>query len=100
MPVCVESFKPNWVATPHLLKGRIALGRIFNLVGSIIDPYMELCNSCQFNKVTFAVKGFLVESNFLWETYATSCPNHHLFLGLSCVLTASFYRFWNTLIIL
>jgi len=80
--------------------GRIALGRIFNLVGSIIDPYMELCNSCQFNKVTFAVKGFLVESNFLWETYATSCPNHHLFLGLSCVLTASFYRFWNTLIIL
>ena len=33
--------------------GTIALGRIFNLVGSIIDPYMELCNSCQFNKVTF-----------------------------------------------
>ena len=29
--------------------GRIALGRIFNVVGSIIDPYIEKANSCQFN---------------------------------------------------
>jgi F0F1-type ATP synthase beta subunit len=29
--------------------GRIALGRIFNVVGSIIDAYMELSLSSQFN---------------------------------------------------
>jgi F-type H+-transporting ATPase subunit beta len=28
--------------------GRIALGRIFNVVGSVIDRYMELALSCQF----------------------------------------------------
>ena len=33
----------------HVVVGRIALGRIFNVVGSIIDPYIEKANSCQFN---------------------------------------------------
>ena len=32
-----------------MVVGRIALGRIFNVVGSIIDRYMEFSNSCQFN---------------------------------------------------
>ena len=33
----------------YCIVGRIALGRIFNVVGSIIDRYMEFSNSCQFN---------------------------------------------------
>jgi F-type H+-transporting ATPase subunit beta len=30
--------------------GRVGLGRIFNVVGAIVDPYMELTMSCQFYK--------------------------------------------------
>ena len=28
--------------------GRVGLGRIFNVVGAVVDPYMELTQSCQF----------------------------------------------------
>jgi hypothetical protein len=28
--------------------GKLTLGRIFNVVGSVIDPYIELCVSCSF----------------------------------------------------
>ena len=64
--------------------GRIALGRIFNVVGSIIDPYMELCYSCQFNKS--------IISSILCKESSANCycpyPNHvfikasSIFIGL------------------
>jgi F-type H+-transporting ATPase subunit beta len=56
--------------------GKVTLGRIFNVVGSVIDPYIELCNSCQFNKSIFIVKGPFVESDLLDLTYALQYPNH------------------------
>ena len=43
--------------------GRIALGRIFNVVGSIIDRYMELSLSSQFNTTIPIDLGLFVESN-------------------------------------
>lgn len=43
----------------HVVVGRIALGRIFNVVGSIIDRYMELIINCQFN-TTKLYEAFLV----------------------------------------
>jgi len=56
--------------------GKVTLGRIFNVVGSVIDPYIELCNSCQFNKSIFVVKESFVESDLLDLTYALQYPNH------------------------
>jgi F0F1-type ATP synthase beta subunit len=43
--------------------GRIALGRIFNVVGSIIDRYMELSLSSQFNTTIPIDNGLFVESH-------------------------------------
>ena len=59
--------------------GRIALGRIFNVVGSIIDALMELVISCQFNtririKTTL---GVFVESHENL-TYTFTYPNHYM----------------------
>jgi F0F1-type ATP synthase beta subunit len=42
--------------------GRIALGRIFNVVGSVIDRYIELSLSSQFNVAIPADLGLFVES--------------------------------------
>jgi hypothetical protein len=56
--------------------GRVGLGRIFNVVGSIIDPYLDVVTSCQFNKSIFVVKEPFVESNLLDLTYALQYPNH------------------------
>jgi hypothetical protein len=41
---CIIMFQP--VVVPV---GRIALGRIFNVVGSVLDRYLDLCLSTQFN---------------------------------------------------
>jgi F0F1-type ATP synthase beta subunit len=43
--------------------GRIALGRIFNVVGSVIDRYMELSLSSQFATTISADFGLFVESS-------------------------------------
>jgi hypothetical protein len=61
--------------------GRIALGRIFNVVGSIIDPYMDLSLSSQFHTSCFACseqsspRGVYLESHEN-VTYTFSYPNH------------------------
>lgn len=49
--------------------GRIALGRILNVVGSIIDRYMELCNESQFNRSLISSTQHYVESNLISLTY-------------------------------
>jgi ATP synthase F1 beta subunit len=74
--------------------GRIALGRIFNVVGSVIDPYVELCHSCQFNKSTILSTSCVVESSANVETY----PNHLLTKNTSAEHLAHI-RLWNTTII-
>ena len=64
--------------------GRIALGRIFNVVGSIIDPYMELSLSSQFNTRIPIDLVTLCSShpNSFVATYTLSYPNH-IFIVLS-----------------
>jgi len=42
--------------------GRIALGRIFNVVGSVIDPYIDLSLASQFNTGIPVDSGLFVES--------------------------------------
>ena len=54
--------------------GRIALGRIFNVVGSIIDAYMELSFSSQFN-TTIPIRFSLFLSN-LADKHAVPCNIH------------------------
>ena len=54
--------------------GRIALGRIFNVSGSIIDRYMELSLSSQFNTTIPIDNGLFVESHENL-TYTLSYPN-------------------------
>ena len=60
--------------------GRIALGRIFNVVGSIIDALMELVISCQFNtririKTTFLPVFVESHENL---TYTFTYGNHYM----------------------
>ena len=60
--------------------GRIALGRIFNVVGSIIDPYMDLYLSSQFNTtIPIEIHMFLESHENL--TYTFSYPNHIFILS-------------------
>ena len=75
--------------------GRIALGRIFNVVGSIIDPYIELTLSAQFSHTTTSDLGRFVESHPSL-TYTLSYPSHILPLSL---LTTNSYPLYNTMII-
>ena len=75
--------------------GRIALGRIFNVVGSIIDPYISLSLSAQFNTLCPIDLGRFVESHPSL-TYTLSYPSHILSLSLSLSLSISLY---NTMII-
>ena len=65
--------------------GRIALGRIFNVVGSIIDPYMELSLSSQFNTRIPIDLGLFVESH---QRYTFSYPNHIFITPFSVTLYA------------
>merc|ERR1711972_1237726 len=57
--------------------GRIALGRVFNVVGSVVDSLVELVISCQFNTAigVETASGALLES---CEdlTYPLAYPNH------------------------
>jgi hypothetical protein len=53
--------------------GRIALGRIFNVVGSIIDRYIDLSLSSQFNTTIPMETGLFIESRL---TYTFSYPNY------------------------
>ena len=91
--------------------GRIALGRIFNVVGSIIDALMELVISCQFNtririKTTL---GVFVESHENL-TYTFTYGNHYMgiflpkqpqirmmcfVLSLFCILASNKYVIQN-----
>jgi ATP synthase alpha/beta family, nucleotide-binding domain len=80
--------------------GRIALGRILNVVGSIIDPYMELCYSCQFNKSIISSILNVVESN-LWHAHslALTYPNHVFIKNTSAVILINhLVPLWNTTI--
>jgi F-type H+-transporting ATPase subunit beta len=43
--------------------GRLSLGRIFNVVGSVIDPYLELSLSSCFYRAISVDKGEIVESD-------------------------------------
>ena len=83
--------------------GRIALGRIFNVVGSIIDRYMELSLSSQFNTTIPIDNGLFVESH-LNLTYTLSYPNAIFILVIRIRLISAkaldvFNYFWNTMII-
>jgi len=76
--------------------GRIALGRILNVVGSIIDPSMELCYSCQFNKSIISSILRVVESSANAKTY----PNHEIIKNTSAVCVREhLVSLWNTTII-
>jgi len=74
--------------------GRIALGRIFNVVGSIIDRYMELSLSSQFNTTIPIDFGLFVESHV---TY--TLPNAIFILVYTKALDFNLIYFWNTMII-
>lgn len=84
--------------------GRIALGRIFNVVGSIIDRYMELSLSSQFNTTIPIDLGLFVESHYNL-TYTLSYPNAIFILVIRTRSTAkaldvfNLIYFWNTMII-
>ena len=95
--------------------GRIALGRIFNVVGSIIDRYIELSMSSQFNSTILTDLGLFVESNdYILKagnkehlcdlsnvnlTYTLSYPNAKLMLlYISPDVDFHLVYFWNTII--
>jgi len=77
--------------------GRIALGRIFNVVGSGIDRYMELSLSCQFNTAVPIDLGLFVESRSEL-TYALSYPDTILTLVHTKALDFSLVSYWNTIL--
>ena len=56
---CLTLFSLQAVIVPV---GRIALGRILNVVGSIIDPHSQVFHSCQFNNTNQATIGDSQES--------------------------------------
>uniref|UniRef100_A0A7S0FC45 ATP synthase subunit beta n=1 Tax=Pyrodinium bahamense TaxID=73915 RepID=A0A7S0FC45_9DINO len=78
--------------------GRIALGRIFNVVGSVIDRYMELSLSSQFNTAIPVDLGLFVES---CEdlTYTLSYPDTILTLAHTKALDFSLLYLWNTMVV-
>ena len=80
--------------------GRIALGRIFNVVGSIIDRYMELSLSSQFNINIPVDSGLFVESHENL-TYTLSYPNAILIFVYTKALDlkdVNLICLWNTMI--
>jgi len=86
--------------------GRIALGRIFNVVGSVIDSYMELSLSSQFNTAVPVDLGLFVESRDDL-TYTLSYPNHVLHTALHTAvctnlstssLISVYPAVWNTVV--
>mmetsp|Transcript_24937 Transcript_24937/g.58527 ORF Transcript_24937/g.58527 Transcript_24937/m.58527 type:complete len:636 (-) Transcript_24937:17-1924(-) len=82
---CFSLFSLQAVIVPV---GRIALGRILNVVGSIIDPDSQLSHSCQFNNTNQATIGDeLVESSLY--------TNEALFLSNLLSNTNSCVDSWN-----
>ena len=57
--------------------GRIALGRILNVVGSIIDPHSQVCHSCQFNNTNQATIGDSQESQLYTNEAFLFLSNPH-----------------------
>lgn len=82
---CFSLFSLQAVIVPV---GRIALGRILNVVGSVIDPDSQLSHSCQFNNTNQATIGDeLVESSLY--------TNEALFLSNLLSNTNSCVDSWN-----
>ena len=82
---CFSSFSLQAIIVPV---GRIALGRILNVVGSIIDPDSQLSHSCQFNNTNQATIGDeLVESSLY--------TNEALFLSNLLLNTNFCVNSWN-----
>ena len=91
---CVFLMGPQPVIVPV---GRIALGRIFNVVGSIMDPYMELSLSSGFSSRFPIDNGGFVESHPNL-TYTLSYANA-IFSRISYCFTPKLFTFFNTMII-
>ena len=78
--------------------GRITLGRIFNVVGSIIDPYLDLSLASQFNTHIHADMGLYFESNEN-SSYSLIYPNHELWSTESIASDRMVSGgIWNTMI--
>jgi len=78
--------------------GKIALGRIFNVVGSVIDRYMELSLSSQFSTAVPIDFGLFVESSSDL-TYALSYPDTILTLVHTKALESNLISLWNTMVV-
>ena len=83
--------------------GTIALGRIFNVVGSIIDRYIEFSLSSEFNTRIPIEIGVFVESHENLG-YTLSYPNHTIIKLILIdwpIVPVSWHLiyFWNTMII-
>ncbi len=71
--------------------GRIALGRIFNVLGSSIDPYMHLSLACEFHSWHPIDLGAYVESGKSLSSYqAREFPAH----DISFQKKHESYKFW------
>jgi hypothetical protein len=75
--------------------GRIALGRIFNVVGSIIDRYMEFQQSSQFS-IAIPIEDTLFVESYNNLTYTFSYPNH--LLTQNPTINIKLLELWNTMI--
>jgi F-type H+-transporting ATPase subunit beta len=79
--------------------GRIALGRIYNVVGSVIDRYNELSLSSQFDTTIPVDMGLFVESCEHF-TYTLSYPSTVMQLDMSTrELDDVLIYNWNTMVI-
>jgi hypothetical protein len=79
--------------------GRIALGRILNVVGACIDRYMCLSLSSQFGSYHLISLGLFVESHEN-ESYPRTYPNHFICIfNATFVLDQNLISLWNTMII-
>ena len=71
--------------------GRIALGRIFNVLGSSIDPYMHLSLACEFHSWHPIDLGAYVESGKSLSSYQASLFPVH---DISFQKKHESYKFW------
>jgi ATP synthase F1 beta subunit len=118
--MCTFSCRALLLSQPVVVPvGRIALGRILNVVGSCIDAYIPLCLSSQFFSYHLISSAFgsafyrfttpwqiaQLKQNeaLMWESYPPSYRNHiipsaHL-LAQGVLLDQNLISLWNTLII-
>lgn len=71
---CLALFSLQAVIVPV---GRIALGRILNVVGSVIDPHSQVCHSCQFSNTGQAIIGDSQESQLYTNEASLLLSNPH-----------------------